>query len=257
MTAKTGKKIRFLYGLLLSFSAAMAGICLIAACLSIYHSGGAQIYTAEKISAAFSQIAWGVYPFLALTVGSLLLELVLPPRPKAKKGSQTPQMQLKQLRSKANMQYCGPQLRAAIEAQQKRRKLHIGISFALLIVGSLIFLIYALDSRHFHQSEVNTSMINAMTVMLPCLSVPLGYGVFTAYHNQKSILKECKLLITVPKYDSADTGTAPRKPSFAQYLKWGLLIAAVALLVYGYFAGGTADVLTKAVNICTECVGLG
>ena len=32
---------------------------------------------------------------------------------------------------------------------------------------------------------------------------------------------------------------------------------AVGLLLYGFFAGGTADVLTKAVNICTECIGLG
>jgi len=36
-----------------------------------------------------------------------------------------------------------------------------------------------------------------------------------------------------------------------------LVCAAVVLLVYGYLAGGTADVLTKAINICTECVGLG
>ncbi|MBQ8580085.1 MAG: thioredoxin [Oscillospiraceae bacterium] len=29
------------------------------------------------------------------------------------------------------------------------------------------------------------------------------------------------------------------------------------MIAYGAAAGGTADVLTKAVNICTECVGLG
>ncbi len=36
-----------------------------------------------------------------------------------------------------------------------------------------------------------------------------------------------------------------------------LLVLAIALLLYGFFTGGTVDVLTKAVNICTECVGLG
>lgn len=39
--------------------------------------------------------------------------------------------------------------------------------------------------------------------------------------------------------------------------QWGALCAAVVALVYGFIAGGTADVLAKAVNICTECVGLG
>ena len=30
-----------------------------------------------------------------------------------------------------------------------------------------------------------------------------------------------------------------------------------ACLIGGAFAGGWADVLTKAINICTECIGLG
>ena len=36
-----------------------------------------------------------------------------------------------------------------------------------------------------------------------------------------------------------------------------ILAVAVSILIYGYMNGGTADVLTKAINICTECVGLG
>ncbi|MBE6563056.1 MAG: thioredoxin [Ruminococcaceae bacterium] len=40
-------------------------------------------------------------------------------------------------------------------------------------------------------------------------------------------------------------------------VKLAILILAAAALIYGAIAGGTADVLTKAVNICTECIGLG
>ncbi len=36
-----------------------------------------------------------------------------------------------------------------------------------------------------------------------------------------------------------------------------LVCLAAVLILFGFFTGGTADVLTKAVNICTECVGLG
>lgn len=36
-----------------------------------------------------------------------------------------------------------------------------------------------------------------------------------------------------------------------------LLCIAVALLIFGFATGGYADVLTKAINICTECIGLG
>ena len=36
-----------------------------------------------------------------------------------------------------------------------------------------------------------------------------------------------------------------------------LVIAAVALIVAGILNGGMRDVLYKAKNICTECIGLG
>lgn len=36
-----------------------------------------------------------------------------------------------------------------------------------------------------------------------------------------------------------------------------VLSFAVALLIVGIIWGGYSDVLTKAVNICTECIGLG
>ena len=36
-----------------------------------------------------------------------------------------------------------------------------------------------------------------------------------------------------------------------------ILIASLILVVYGFLNGGTVDVLAKAINICTECIGLG
>lgn len=36
-----------------------------------------------------------------------------------------------------------------------------------------------------------------------------------------------------------------------------LLVLALALIVVGVVNGGMRDVWVKAVNICTECIGLG
>ena len=36
-----------------------------------------------------------------------------------------------------------------------------------------------------------------------------------------------------------------------------ILVIAIVLVVLGACNEGTKDILTKAVNICTECVGLG
>ena len=40
-------------------------------------------------------------------------------------------------------------------------------------------------------------------------------------------------------------------------LKWVILIAALAMLLYGASSGQADAVLTKAARICMECIGLG
>ena len=40
-------------------------------------------------------------------------------------------------------------------------------------------------------------------------------------------------------------------------IRIALLVISIALIIAGILNGGMADVLSKAVNICTECIGLG
>lgn len=40
-------------------------------------------------------------------------------------------------------------------------------------------------------------------------------------------------------------------------LRAGLYAVAIVFIVLGVMNGGLQDVLVKAVNICTECIGLG
>ncbi len=69
----------------------------------------------------------------------------------------------------------------------------------------------------------------------------------------------CLLNLFLPpvkeKRRAAKAAPAP-KPVSGRW-KTAALALALALLLFGFFTGGTVDVLTKAVNICTECVGLG
>ena len=52
-------------------------------------------------------------------------------------------------------------------------------------------------------------------------------------------------------------GKVENKAAEGKTLQKVLLIAAVVLIVAGIFNGSARDVFGKAVNICTECVGLG
>lgn len=46
--------------------------------------------------------------------------------------------------------------------------------------------------------------------------------------------------------------------TFAEkYLKYVLLAAGIAMLVYGILCGDPAVVLKKAATVCLECIGIG
>lgn len=257
MNITTVRRIRLVYGIILSLAALVACICLIWACLGIYHSGGEQIYTPEKVQLAFSRIAVPVYICLALVIVGFILDFSLPRDEKKRKPEKNLHATLERLLSKRDLNSCDPTLKAGILHQRNCRFWDSISSGILLAAGSIVFLVYACNPHNFHSTEINTSMIRAFLLLLACLVVPFGFSVFAAYHSKHSLQKEIDLVKQIPG------GTTVQPPQNITSVNPLLLIrcllvcAAVALLVYGFVAGGTADVLTKAKNICTECVGLG
>ena len=254
MTDKRIHKLHLFYGIGLSAMLIISGICLMVACVGIYLSGD-QPFSRGSVAAAFAPIAVPVLATLALVVIGFLLDLFLPKD--AKKGAPVAQysMILHRLQAKADLQQADEATKTAISTERISRKLHKLITAGLLAVGSIVFLVYALQPGSFHASEINDSVIKATALLLPCMAVPFGYAVFAAFHARKSAKKEIELLKALPKVASQEN--APQTDRAVNIARGILLCAGAALLLYGLFSGGTADVLTKAINICTECVGLG
>ena len=46
-------------------------------------------------------------------------------------------------------------------------------------------------------------------------------------------------------------------PYFVWGMRGAILVVGIVCLVLGILNGGMADVLGKAIRICTECIGLG
>jgi hypothetical protein len=77
--------------------------------------------------------------------------------------------------------------------------------------------------------------------------------------KDNSLKKEIELCKEAPAYageaKKMKTSVIPaRTVSITQMV---LIVLAVAFIIMGIANGGARDVLIKAVNICTECVGLG
>ncbi len=263
MTQETKKRIHLIYGIVLSVVSVFAGICFIAACLNIYYSGiandVAQIYTRQIVVESFAKIAVPVYTCLVLVIGGMILDLALPiEKPKRKPEKNLPLI-LHKLQGKTNLSACDESLRTAISKQQKRRKHLVLGSAILLAIGFVLFLIHACNTGNWGTNST-PSMIKAVYVMLPCLGIPFISTVIATYQNRKSMEKEIELMrqaaAQAPK-KLEKTTIQPRSNKPVNIARIAILAIGVVLVVLGACNEGTKDILTKAVNICTECVGLG
>ncbi len=243
------------YRICLSASIFVAGLCLMAQCLQLYRSGAEQPFTTESVAAAFSEIAVPVYFCGAMVLLGVLLAPLFP-APK-KKVDKNLKLICDRLRFGTDLDACPEDLQKGILQLEFREMLVSIIGGVLLVICSIIFLCYGMNPAHYHSTEISGSMAKAMYWLLPCMAVPFAYGIFAAYYRKRSLQKEIALLKTAPKEAKCEAEPEQSKPFPVHWLRCCILAVALALLVGGYLMGGAVDVLTKAVNICTECIGLG
>lgn len=259
MNHKAIKLFRLIYGIAVSIMAVVSGLLLIAACLQIYHSGGEQIYTPEKVAAVFAPIAMPIYTTLALICGSFLLAFLLPAETKRKPVEKQYALMLRRAYQRADMPLCGPELLCNIQQEQKKRRLVLLLSLVAWVIGGAVFLPYACNSGNY-SSELHLatdSVVTAIWWLIPCTLIPTGYSIFSAYYSRASIRRELELVKLVPKAANAPSSQTVNADRKLMYVRLAVLGLALGMVVGGFVIGGTVDVLAKAVAICTECVGLG
>lgn len=256
MTDKKAGSLRRIYGIALSAILILTGICLMVQCCRIYFTGDGT-FSREIVAAHFSPIAIVVYLCLAMVVLGFLLDAFLPAGTGKRAAEKNVDLILEKLHAKIDLDACEEAVRKAVAKEQNGRKRHKIVSIALLLSCSIGFLGFALDGNNFHQREITESLIRSMYLLVPCTVIPFGYAVFAAYHRRASILREIDILKSVGSNRAAVPAEIKNYDKIMTVGRWAVLAVAVAILAYGYVTGGSADVLTKAINICTECVGLG
>ena len=247
-------RIHNIYGAAVSAAAVVAGLCLMVACVGICGAGDAP-FTPESVAAAFSPIAWPVYICLALVLGGFALDGLLPRESEKLRPQRQIGALLQRLTEKADLSQCDEALFMQIGAALRKCMRIRAWNAAILAALAAIFLAYGLNPGHF-SADINASVIRAMYVLLPCLAAALCCYLVLRAKLKRTAEALIGLLKQAPARESG-TSPAPAKRNWAPVVQAVVAVAAIAMIAYGAAAGGTADVLTKAVNICTECVGLG
>ena len=163
---------------------------------------------------------------------------------------------LERFTAKKDVANCDPELASLIKNERKRRKIRTILLSAVTAVPTALILAYSLNGNNF-STDINASVIDAMKLIIPYSIITFVFAIYTVYRNEKSIVRETELLKKAPDGDKKEAVKKCDGYYCREVTKVVLLVVGIGLFIYGYLSGGIEDVLTKAVNICTECIGLG
>ncbi len=333
MTQEKIKRIHMIYGIVMSVLLAAAGICLVAACIAIYHSGETPLFTRERVSEYFASIAIPVFVCIAAVIGGGILQWVLPEEKKTEKGSVEPYATLSRLYRRLDRKGVSDEIAEKLAVETRGRIICKTVCAILCVACAVPVILYLFTPANFGTKNINRDVFSAMlfsvcffldgvifcvvTHILTRLSLEREIALVKRAMKEGAILEEpidydedwnawgrtltrvlgtaLAILVTVVftvtvlrvnRLISADAvGTLALVILFATVLtalcltlyfvflwkrpdlpikKWGLwtlriAIALVALvfILIGILNGGASDVLSKAIRICTECIGLG
>ena len=260
MSDSTKKKIRLIYGIVLSVMLIVTGILLMVSCVSVYQMG-TRPFTTQNISAAFSKIAVVVWITVGAVLAGGILALILPEEKKKPLALKDKKDTLARLLGRLNPEAIREDLRAKMDGEKKFCK-YLRIAAILLSVAVAIpALVYVLNFKHF-EADYDQSVIKACLWVLPCTFASMGIALTCSILENASIERQIALAKTA-MIETRDSLVSPAVKENKQdnrivtIVRIAIAAAAIIFMVAGIPNGGMADVLSKAINICTECIGLG
>ena len=119
------------------------------------------------------------------------------------------------------------------------------LSGICLMLGCLLFY---LSGNGYSRDAVTTVFLKIDILVYLCLSLIIGDIVW-------ELISPTKAKKTPNK--RVDMSASKSNKTETNIIKFTILGLSVTVIVVGFLLGGYSDVLTKAINICTECIGLG
>ena len=131
----------------------------------------------------------------------------------------------------------------------------------VLIISSYIGISYLLNTKHFDPSgdlfdQASKMSLHLMPWVIISFGAFIGYAFFEEYISKKA----CAILLEVIKTNGKATYKeiiSKKNMLIKNLVQLSIICIAVVLIIIGINNGGASDTLQKAINICTECIGLG
>ena len=241
---------------LLSAATLLVAAQLMVQCADIYFTGTSpanltpggvlisSIFSREVIAEHFSRMAWSVWLWLALLAAVLVVG-----QPKDASALRAPtenRLAILHRRVEATQE---------MRDEQKKRRQSGMICVAACAVCAVPMALYMTNLDHFVSRDLEQTVgrmaIHTAPWAFAALAVIAVYEIICSKSMEREIALAQKAVKRPPEPKKAENERAVR------ILRAALYAAALVMLIAGVMNGGMRDVLVKAVNICTECIGLG
>ncbi len=276
MKAETAKRTKFIYGI--AFSAltfVVAVLFIVFACIIYFKVGGGGgatgMYTKDDVVRYLHYLAVPFWLWVAAIIGGVVVWEICPSG-KDKQISLDARYSLYRLKKKLPVEERDDLLSdmAAYDRLDKINKWIWAIVAVVCVIFAAAGLAYLLDFSHFQdENNVTAEVSRAVALVCPYVLCGLAFGIGGMYVSDyiaKKRLPYVKNLIKSGKKKDVQRGAVysvlydifVEGDDRAVWTVRGVVfVLAVVFIILGSFNGGAADVLLKAVNICTECIGLG
>lgn len=280
MQEKTCKTVRLCYGIALSLMTAVTGALFIWQTLDIYLSGGSRPFTREVVLERLNRIAPAFWIWVVMVaVGFIIWEVFAVSCKRAPLKDDC--YALRRLK-KRMPQKVGESGLTSLKAVKRGELINLIVKLcaaALCLAGVAYGIAYLATASNFPKTDVNGEMLNMAAHLAPCVFAALlilcGVTLYLSISAKKQ-LPHVKQLIASAKSDekngveavyvTGNTAVADlygrwKALSNHKYFILGVRIAiavfAVTFIILGIVNGNMRAILIKAINICTECIGLG
>ena len=275
MLESNSKKIRLWSEIALSVVTVVLGIVFICIIADIYYDGKGTdvIYSAEIVKERLLPLIAPVVIWVLGVVACFVLSIFFPTYEKNVNKISTRE---KISKLKTKLPSSG---NADFDENKKFFKGFEGIRFALFalatafaLVSAIITIVYLSNISYFKEKEINQGVLDLVRVCGPFILVSfllfalaVVYEIITGKFELNSMTKMMIQGKGNPHIESKIEKSIKSLRAISSkhnaQIIWGVrgIVFAVALvfIILGILNGGVQDVWSKAINICTECIGLG
>lgn len=273
-------KLKIAYSIAITLFTIALAVAYVAVMADLYYdrlplkqSGVGNIFV---MSIVFDRIKWLFIPlglYVLLAVGGFILALLYPEveKRRVKKDDVEILASLKRRMPSGNSE----EFSKAKKQYDSYEYIRLGVWIFIgvfWILAAVMSLVYLLDLSHYGGENFNEYMLKIMQNVLPWLAsaiiLSVAAVIFEGLYVKKQLLPRMKNLLVLgkgmPLVSKNGFAAAMDKLSAALNSETAVVSARLVVLALGVvfttlgiFNDGIGDVLTKAINICTECIGLG